>query len=213
MFCFFGVISFDVWDLPYSTEVPVVARVLSSWISAKRAAVGAFVVAFTWVFLWDTDGIEVEIVAVSFGVPQDCLVTTAESPTFVVAVGVSPYDAVAEVEGRGGGHRTRGRVVEGENFVLADIVTDLPTDAPAGFEDTLDIREKACDGVSIVGYLSGMVVLLADEVRGRGDKKVDRGRVYGLEEVERVGVVKGGGDFAVCTDEVAGQMEPSERCR
>ncbi len=169
---FFGVVGFDVGDIPkcffpvLGEDFPDVGGVFPQGVARGFASVGAFVVAFSWVFGGHSYCVEVEGVVFAFGEPQDGFVAAGEAFLGVEAVAEVPDDPVSQAHSQG----LKDVVVEdiqGEDLSRLHIVSDLPTDAAIWSEDPM----KLSDDLLLLGEvgfdLPAGFVFLANVIGGR----------------------------------------------
>jgi hypothetical protein len=93
----FDMISLDVRNIPHVLEDPKVFRVLSHWISGEVTLIRPFIGSLPWIFRFDSDIVQIEYVIITFRVPQDSFITTAEPVLAMETMAKMPYDPVAKL--------------------------------------------------------------------------------------------------------------------
>ena len=80
----------------YVRDFPDIRWILAQGIAAKLSFFGALVMPFPRILLRHAHGIKIETVVVTFGEPQHCFMTSAESPVSVHSVSERPNDPIPE---------------------------------------------------------------------------------------------------------------------
>jgi hypothetical protein len=76
--------------------------------------------------------------------------------------------------------------VQGKDFALLDVISDLPRDVALGVEYPVEFSDNGPEPLKVMFKSHHGLILLADVVRGAGDDEFNAVRGKGLEPFKRV---------------------------
>ena len=141
MFCLFDMIRFDIRNVPDGSNLPIVARIFAERIAAKATLVRAFIVPLSRIFLRYPYRIKIEIVILSIRIPKYRLMSSTESTLGVTPVRIDPDNSITELELTASLHSRRRKVVEWNEAIGANMISELPAEGGPGLEDSFELRD------------------------------------------------------------------------
>ena len=146
-------------------NIPDVTGVFPEGIAAVLALLSTFVVLFPGITLGQSDGIQVEMVVIPFGVPKDNLMAPAKTLRTVKAAIEAPNDPVTEYDiGNRRKYLVNNEVQRCKSTIL-DVVAHLPADVSTQSRNLYYAWNDSFVFFAEVVHLSTFLIAFANAVR------------------------------------------------